>query len=70
MSMRSALGRARGLGSAKEGVGHWWAQRLTGLALAPLALWLVASVIRLSRTDYDGLHLWMSRPGNTALLIL
>lgn len=70
MIMRSALGRARGLGSAKEGVGHWWVQRLTGLALVPLALWLVISVIRLSHSDYDGLHLWFARPGNATLMIL
>ena len=44
-SRRSELGRARGLGSAKEGVAHWWAQRLTALALVPLLLWFVASLV-------------------------
>ena len=39
----------RGLGSAKEGVGHWWAQRLTALALIPLALWFVGSVTMMDR---------------------
>ena len=43
MSLRSPLGRVRGLGAAKEGVGHWWAQRLTALALIPLTLWFAAS---------------------------
>jgi succinate dehydrogenase / fumarate reductase membrane anchor subunit len=33
MSTRTPLGRARGLGSAKSGTGHWWAQRVTALAL-------------------------------------
>ena len=37
--LRSPLGRAIGLGSAKEGVGHWWAQRVTAVALVPLGLW-------------------------------
>src|SRR6185369_6940148 len=37
-SLRSPISRARGLGSAKEGVGHWWIQRLTALALIPLGL--------------------------------
>ncbi len=32
MELRSSLGRARGLGSAKEGIGHWWAQRVTAIA--------------------------------------
>ena len=39
--MRSPLGRVLGLGSAKEGVEHWWAQRVTAIALVPLALWFV-----------------------------
>ena len=37
--LRSELGRVRGLGSAKEGVQHWWMQRMTALALIPLSLW-------------------------------
>ena len=41
MSMRSPLGRVRGLGSAREGGGHWWAVRKTAGALIPLALWFV-----------------------------
>jgi succinate dehydrogenase hydrophobic anchor subunit len=41
--MRSPLGRALGLGSAKEGVEHWWAERVSAVALAPLTLWLAAS---------------------------
>ena len=40
--MRSELGKARGLGSAHHGIGHWWMQRLTGLALLPLTIWFVA----------------------------
>jgi succinate dehydrogenase / fumarate reductase membrane anchor subunit len=39
--MRSQLGRARGLGAAKSGAAHWWAQRLTAVALVPLTLWFV-----------------------------
>jgi len=38
MDMQSPLGRARGLGSAKEGIGYWWAQRITAIALVPLSL--------------------------------
>ena len=39
--MRSPLGRAIGLGSAKEGVEHWWWQRISSIALVPLSLWFV-----------------------------
>ena len=41
MSLRSPLGKVRGLGSAKEGVAHWWAQRMTAVALVPLLIWFV-----------------------------
>ena len=37
-NLRSDLGRVRGLGSAKEGVQHWWVQRVTAIALIPLSL--------------------------------
>ncbi len=42
---RTALGRARGLGSAKEGVAHWWVQRVTALLLIPLVVWFAASLL-------------------------
>jgi succinate dehydrogenase / fumarate reductase membrane anchor subunit len=68
-SLRSPLGRARGLGSAKQGLHHWWAQRVTALALVPLALWFAISVARLAsgRTDFD---LWLLSPLNAAALVL
>ncbi len=52
-SLRSPLGRVRGLGSAKEGVGHWWAQRVTAIALIPLSLWFVVSVLALAGKSYE-----------------
>ncbi len=71
MSFRSPLGRVRGLGSAKEGVGHWLQQRVTAIALIPLSLWFLAQVIRLSADgDYAAFVGWVGVPGNTALLIL
>jgi succinate dehydrogenase / fumarate reductase membrane anchor subunit len=68
--MRSALGRVRHLGSAKEGVQHWWAQRLTALALVPLTLWFVASVAWLAGADHAGFTGWVARPHNALLMIL
>ena len=38
MSYRTDRARVLGLGSAKEGTGHWWSQRLTSIALVPLTL--------------------------------
>ena len=62
MRLRSPLARAAGLGSAKEGVGHWIAQRVTAVALVPLALWFVAAVIRLAGADFDTMQAWVGRP--------
>ncbi|MGB7290218.1 MAG: succinate dehydrogenase, hydrophobic membrane anchor protein, partial [Candidatus Macondimonas sp.] len=50
--MRTPLSRANHLGSAREGANHWWWQRLTALALVPLLLWLVGSLVCLIGADY------------------
>src|SRR5690606_7426635 len=70
MSMRAPLARVRGLGSAKEGVGHWWVQRVTALALIPLAIWFVGSVIALVGADYATVVNWLRSPVVAALLLL
>ncbi|RYY05994.1 MAG: succinate dehydrogenase, hydrophobic membrane anchor protein [Alphaproteobacteria bacterium] len=57
--MRSAIGRVRGLGSAKEGTHHWWHQRLTAGANVFLFAWLIVSIARQSSYDYTAMHLWM-----------
>ena len=66
---RSALGRVRGYGSAKEGVGHWWTQRLTSVALIVLGCWFVVSLLSLPSYDYATLVAWM-RSGWTALPLI
>jgi succinate dehydrogenase / fumarate reductase membrane anchor subunit len=68
--MRSPLGRAIGLGSAKEGVEHWWMQRLTAIALVPLTLWFVIAVIQLAGAERDVLINWLRHPLPAVLLIL
>jgi len=68
--MRSPLGRAIGLGSAKEGVEHWWRQRVTALALVPLTLWFVAAVIGLVGADHAAFVAWVRSPMPAMLLIL
>jgi succinate dehydrogenase / fumarate reductase membrane anchor subunit len=69
MSLRTPIGRARGLGSAKEGVNHWWMQRLTAVALVPLTLWFVASLMVVARADYAQVVEWVRQPLNTAVLV-
>jgi succinate dehydrogenase / fumarate reductase, membrane anchor subunit len=60
--LRSPLGRAIGLGSAKGGVEHWVVQRVTAVALVPLALWFVAAIIQLVGADFDAMQNWVGRP--------
>jgi len=68
--MRSPLGRALGLGSAKEGVGHWWRQRVTALALVPLTLWFVIAVIGLVGADRAAVVSWVKSPLPALMLVL
>jgi succinate dehydrogenase / fumarate reductase membrane anchor subunit len=68
--LRSPLSRARGLGSAKEGVEHWWMQRVTAVALIPLSLWFAASLIGLAGSDYNAFVNWLRAPFVTILMVL
>jgi succinate dehydrogenase / fumarate reductase, membrane anchor subunit len=68
--MRSPLGRALGLGSAKEGVEHWWLQRITAAALVPLTVWFVIAIIRLVGADIDAVREWVASPLPAILLVL
>lgn len=70
MEMRTALGRVRGLGSSKEGPAHWWAQRLTAIALVPLSIWFVISALRLIGADYAAFRIWAGGHGNAVLMLL
>ena len=69
MSIRTPLGRVRGLGSAKNGTTHWWMQRLTAIALVPLGIWLMASVVALVGADRTAVE-WLARPVPVILMIL
>ena len=70
MSLRSPLGRVRGLGSAKDGTEHWWLQRVTALALIPLSIWFVIFMIQLVHADHNRVIRWIEYPVNAVLLIL
>ena len=67
---RTPLSRARGLGSAKEGVHHWWAQRITAVALIPLVVWFAISLIMMSGADYAVVRAWIASPVAMVLLVL
>ena len=67
---RSTLSRARGLGSAKHGVGHWISERVTSVALAPLVIWAVYSGLVLAAAGYADAVAWVRSPVNAVLAVL
>jgi succinate dehydrogenase / fumarate reductase membrane anchor subunit len=68
-TLRSPLGRARGLGSARAGSKHWWAQRLTAVALVPLTLWFIWSIMHLTGSSQADVADWLASPVRLALLL-
>ena len=72
MRIETPLARVRHLGSAKEGVEHWWMQRLTAIILVPLSLWFVASIwwLVIGGADYAAFQSWVQGPVAAILLIL
>jgi succinate dehydrogenase / fumarate reductase membrane anchor subunit len=69
-SMQTPLAKAMGLGSAKSGVAHWRAQRVSAVSLVPLTLWFAASIIAYSGSDYAAFLAWMRSPLTMVALIL
>ncbi|MFM7397307.1 MAG: succinate dehydrogenase, hydrophobic membrane anchor protein [Gammaproteobacteria bacterium] len=70
MSLRSPLGKVLGRGSAKQGVGHWWVQRVTAIALIPLTLWFAFQVVHLPLSDQDAVREWIAAGFNPVWLLL
>ena len=67
---RSPLGVAIGFGSAKTGSAHWWAERVTALALLPLTLWFAAAIIAHAGSNYAAFVIWLGTPLTSGLMIL
>lgn len=71
MELRSTLSKVRGHGLSTEGgVGHWWAERMTAIALVPLTLWFVVSALTMVNADHATFVEWAGAEGNPVLLIL
>ncbi len=70
MSLRSPLGQVLGMGSAKQGVHHWWVQRLTSVALVPLSIWFLVSLLSLPSLDHAAVTAWMAQSVTALLLSL
>lgn len=62
MSMRTELGRVRGLGSAKSGSHHWWLLRVTAAGALVLDFWLIFSLLRLPDLEFKTVSAWLSSP--------
>ncbi len=70
MNLRSPRSKAVGLGSAKHGFSHWWWQRVTAIALVPLVLWFVYSILCLMGGGYSEATAWLSSPINATLMLV
>jgi succinate dehydrogenase / fumarate reductase membrane anchor subunit len=70
MSLRTPLGRVLGLGSARDGTEHWWAQRVSAVALALLGLWFAGSLAGLEGFAHAQVIPFIADPLNSVLLVL
>jgi len=70
MSLRTPLGQVRGLGAAKDGTQHWWLQRLTAIALVPLTIWFVISLLQVFGMSRPQVAQWIRSPSTAAPMAL
>ena len=70
MSLRTPLGKVLGLGSARDGTGHWWTQRVTAVALLLLGSWFVVSLLCIDGFSYLDVIRFIAQPLNAVLLAL
>jgi succinate dehydrogenase / fumarate reductase, membrane anchor subunit len=68
--LRSPLGRARGLGSAHAGFRHWWVERVEAVALVPLTVWFILSLLHLVGASHQAVIDWLSSPLSMVLMLL
>ena len=70
MSLKHPLAKVKGMGASGEGAHHWWLQRVSALALIPLSLWFLFSIIGHVGDDYETIINWISHPCVSVLMIL
>lgn len=70
MSLRTPLGKVRGLGSAKDGTSHFWVQRVTAVALVPLIIWFIYTLLSLVGASYEDARAALAAPGVAVPMLL
>ncbi len=70
MNLRSPLGRVLGSGSANEGTEHWWAQRVSAVALLILGLWFLISLLQLDNFAHATVSAWLGHPFSGVMMLL
>lgn len=70
MSYKTPLNQVIGLGTAREGVSHWWHQRVTAVAMLPLGLWFAVSLLIVDLNSYQASIAWIRQPMTAILLSL
>ena len=68
--LRTPLGTVEGLGSARSGTMHFWHQRMTAVALVPLAFWFVASALAYVGAEQGAVAAFFAQPVNAVLMFL
>ncbi len=69
MTAQKGPGPDSAAGAAASGTEHWWAQRLTAIALVPLVFWLVASLAALSGASHGEVVAWLRGPIAPVILV-
>jgi succinate dehydrogenase / fumarate reductase membrane anchor subunit len=68
MSLETPLHKAQGLGPSHSGVGHFWKQRVTAVALIPLTIWLAISILGLVGAPIAAVLNFLFNPVNAVLM--
>ncbi len=70
MRLSTPLAKTRGLGSAKSGMHHWVAQRLTAVSLIPLSIWFIFSLVCMTELSHQAAIEWIRSPLVAVFLLL
>ena len=70
-SVGNEIGKVQDMGSEKHhGVGHWKLQRISAIAMVPLVLWFVPSLLFTLMSGYNDSIIWVQNPFNATGLVL